>query len=239
MAAIVLRVEPRRPEPQAIERAAEVLRSGGLVAFPTETVYGLGADALSERAVRDLFEVKRRPFTDPVIIHVSDATELGTVSHGLPPIAEDLALAFWPGPLTLVVPRSEAVPPIVAAGLDTVAVRSPAHNVARALIAALGRPIAAPSANRFGRKSPTRAEHVVADLGAAVDLVLDAGPCQIGVESTVVDCREVPPRVSPEQEVVQLKKDLDAMGVPYDEDGINPDLHPEIADAFKAAFGIE
>lgn len=188
-------VDPAAPDPAAIAEAAAVVSRGGLVAFPTETVYGLGADALDAGAVARVFAAKGRPAHDPVIVHVLDAAGAARVAAALPPAALRLAAAFWPGPLTLVVPRGPAVPAIVAAGLDSVAIRAPAHPVARALIAAAGVPIAAPSANPFGRASPTTAAHVVADLGDRVDLVLDGGPCPIGVESTVVDCLQDPPVV--------------------------------------------
>lgn len=188
-------MDPAAPDPAAIAAAAAVLNRGGLVAFPTETVYGLGADALDAEAVARIFAAKGRPAHDPVIVHVLDVAGAARVAATLPPAALRLAAAFWPGPLTLVVPRGPAVPPLVAAGLDSVAVRAPAHPVARALIAAAGVPIAAPSANPFGRASPTTAAHVVADLGDRVDLVLDGGPCPIGVESTVVDCLQDPPVV--------------------------------------------
>jgi len=182
----ILRVDPRSPEPEKIARAAEVLRAGGLVAFPTETVYGLGADALSAVAVRRIFEVKGRPANDPIIVHISREGELEVVAGEVPPEARELIRRFWPGPLTLVLPKSERVPSLVTAGLPTVGVRMPAHPVALALIARAG-PVAAPSANLFGRPSPTRAEHVLQDLGGKIDLVLDGGPTEVGVESTVLD----------------------------------------------------
>ncbi len=188
-------VDPAAPDPAVIAAAAAVLRRGGLVAFPTETVYGLGADALDPAAVARIFAAKGRPAHDPLIVHVLDAAGAAQVAAILPPAAVRLAAAFWPGPLTLVVPRGRAVPDAVSAGLDSVAVRAPAHPVARALIAAAGVPIAAPSANRFGHTSPTTAGHVMADLAGRVDLVLDGGPADIGVESTVVDCLVDPPAV--------------------------------------------
>ncbi len=171
---------------RAIRRAAEVLRRGGLVVFPTETVYGLGANALDAEAVRSIFAAKERPAYDPLIVHLADPSDLGRVVRAIPPIAHTLAGHFWPGPLTLVLPRSERVPPEVTAGGDTVAVRVPSHPVALALIEAAGVPVAAPSANRFGRVSPTRAEHVLADLAGRIDVLLDAGPTPVGVESTVL-----------------------------------------------------
>ncbi|MFN8422259.1 MAG: L-threonylcarbamoyladenylate synthase [Anaerolineae bacterium] len=197
-------VDPTHPDPDAIAAAAAVLRAGGLVAFPTETVYGLGADARSAPAVARIFAAKGRPADDPIIVHILGVAALGlggeadganAVVADWPPVAQRLADAFWPGPLTLIVPRGSGIPPIVTAGLDRVAVRAPAHQVARALLAAAGRPIAAPSANPFGRTSPTTAAHVIAGLGDAVDLVLDGGPCGVGVESTVVDCTTDPIRV--------------------------------------------
>ena len=173
-------------EPAAIEEAAFVLRRGGLVAFPTETVYGLGADAFQPVAVARVFEVKARPSFDPLIVHLADAGALGRVSPTDDPRVEALTDRFWPGPLTLVLPRRPEVPDLVTAGLDTVGVRVPAHPAARRLIAAAGTPLAAPSANPFGYVSPTTAAHVAELLGSAVDLVLDGGPCRVGVESTVL-----------------------------------------------------
>jgi len=173
-------------EPAAIEEAAAVLRRGGLVAFPTETVYGLGADAFDPRAVARVFEVKARPSFDPLIVHLADAADLSRVSPALDPRVSALAAQFWPGPLTLVLPRRPEVPDLVTSGLDTVGVRVPAHPAARALIQAAGTPVAAPSANPFGYVSPTTAAHVAELLGPAVDLVLDGGPCRVGVESTIL-----------------------------------------------------
>ena len=171
----------------AIDEAAAAIRRGGLVAFPTETVYGLGANALSVAAVLRIFAAKGRPAFNPLIVHVADVSEVTRVARSVPPLARELAAAFWPGPLTLVLPRTEAISDAVTAGLDSVGVRVPAHPVARALIERSAVPIAAPSANAFTRVSPTTASHVVAQLGAAVDLVLDGGPTAVGIESTVVD----------------------------------------------------
>jgi L-threonylcarbamoyladenylate synthase len=185
-------------DPALVERAADVLRAGGLVAFPTETVYGLGADATDADAVRRIFTVKGRPAGHPLIVHVADLAGLEAVGV-VTPAARRLAQAFWPGPLTVLVRRRTGGPGAVCAevtgGRDTVAVRAPDHPIAQSLLRAAGRPLAAPSANRFGRVSPTRAEHVRADLGEAVDLVLDGGPCAVGVESTIVDCTVEPPEV--------------------------------------------
>ncbi|MCJ7551060.1 MAG: L-threonylcarbamoyladenylate synthase, partial [Anaerolineae bacterium] len=150
-----LKVNPEHPEPDVIAEAAAVIRGGGLVAFPTETVYGLGANALDAQAVAGIFRAKERPSYDPLIVHLADAAQLSSVVAEVPDVARDLVAAFWPGPLTLVLPRGPQIPDEVTAGGDTVAVRVPAHPVARALIAASGVPIAAPSANRFGRVSPT------------------------------------------------------------------------------------
>jgi L-threonylcarbamoyladenylate synthase len=188
-------VSPDSPQSQAITHAADVLRAGGLVAFPTETVYGLGASALDERAVAGIFAAKERPSTDPLIVHLAALDDLPTVAVHIPPLARTLASAFWPGPLTLVLPRAVAVPPAVSAGRDTVAVRIPAHPVALALIQATGIPIAAPSANRFGHTSPTTAAHVLADLEGRIDMVLDGGPTPIGLESTVLDLTTPVPTV--------------------------------------------
>lgn len=179
--------------PGAVERAAAILREGGLVAFPTETVYGLGADGFNPEAVARIFAAKGRPADNPLILHVTGADMLEGVARELPPPARALMDAFWPGPLTLVLPRGPAVPAAVSAGLDTVAVRAPAHPVALALIRAAGRPLAAPSANRSGRPSPTRAEDVLEDLAGRIDAILDGGPTGIGVESTVVDVTVSPP----------------------------------------------
>jgi L-threonylcarbamoyladenylate synthase len=170
-----------------IRRAAALLRDGGLVAFPTETVYGLGAHALDERAVSRLFDAKGRPSTDPLIVHVHSVEGIDRLVAGIPERARALAAAFWPGPLTLVLPRSSRVPDRVTAGLDTVAVRIPAHPVAQALLEAAAVPVAAPSANLFSRPSPTRAAHVIEDLDGRIDLVLDGGATTVGVESTVLD----------------------------------------------------
>jgi len=176
-------------DPAAIARAAAVIRAGGLVGFPTETVYGLGANALDPIAVARIFEAKGRPRFDPLIVHLADPAELGRwvePEDAADPRVIRLAAAFWPGPLTLVLRKRPVIPGIVTAGLPTVGLRAPDHPVARALIAAAGVPLAAPSANRFGRLSPTRAAHVIHQLGGRVAVVLDGGPSRVGVESTVV-----------------------------------------------------
>lgn len=177
--------------PEDIARAAEILRNGGTVAFPTETVYGLGANALDPNAVADIFTAKERPSWDPVIVHVSDRAMLNRVAT-VSTRAERLITAFWPGPLTLLLPRTTAVPDNVTAGRPLVGVRMPAHPIALALIEATGLPIAAPSANRFGRTSPTTTAHVLEDLDHRIDAVLDGGPTTVGVESTVLDPNQSP-----------------------------------------------
>jgi L-threonylcarbamoyladenylate synthase len=176
------------PMPGKIEEAAALLNAGELVAFPTETVYGLGADAENPRAVARIFAAKGRPANHPLIVHVSSFAAARAWASAAPPEAERLAEAFWPGPLTLVLPKSARVPEAVTGGQDSVALRAPAHPVARALLAAFGRGIAAPSANRYGRISPTRADDVREELGRRVALVLDGGDCEVGLESTIVAC---------------------------------------------------
>jgi L-threonylcarbamoyladenylate synthase len=170
-----------------IARAARILRSGGLVAFPTETVYGLGADASSASAMAKLYAVKRRPADHPVIVHFASADAAFGWAREVPECARKLAKAFWPGPLTLVLKRSQKAQDFVTGGQDTVGLRLPSHPLARDLLQLFGRGVAAPSANRFGRVSPTTAAHVRADLGADVDLVLEGGPTEVGIESTIVD----------------------------------------------------
>ncbi len=178
-----------RADAQAIEDAARRLRSGGLVAFPTETVYGLAAVISDEGAIVRVFEAKGRPPTHPLIAHVLDVAAARDLSSNWTPLAESLASAFWPGPLTLVVDKAARVSPLVTGGADSVAIRAPSHRVARALISAVGAPLVAPSANRYQTLSPTRAEHVVMSLGDSDVLVLDGGACTGGIESTVVDAR--------------------------------------------------
>ena len=172
---------------EALERAAAILRGGGLVAFPTETVYGLGANALDAAAVGRIFAAKERPSWDPVIVHIANEAALAGLVVELPDAARKLMAAFWPGPLTLLLPRTAAVPDVVTAGRALVGVRMPAHPVALEVIRRAGVPVAAPSANRFGHTSPTSAEHVLADLDGRIDAIVDAGPTDCGVESTVLD----------------------------------------------------
>jgi L-threonylcarbamoyladenylate synthase len=181
------------PSPAEIDHAARLLRAGRLVAFPTETVYGLGANALDAEAVARIYQVKRRPPTSPLIVHVASVEMAKSLVAAWPEAASALATKFWPGPLTLVLPSSAVIPPIVTAGLTTVGLRVPAHPVALALIRAAGVPLAAPSANRFTELSPTTAEHVRRSLANDVDYILDGGPCEVGIESTVLSLVEPQP----------------------------------------------
>jgi L-threonylcarbamoyladenylate synthase len=192
---ILLKVNPYRPELKKIRIAANIIRKGGLVAFPTETVYGLGADALNPKAVLSLFEAKKRPLDNPPIIHVDNFSQINKLSKMIPNRAKLLMDEFWPGPLTLIFQRSENVPIASTAGLDTVAIRMPKHNVALALIKISKCPIAAPSANLSGKPSPTLAKHVFVDLDGRIDAILDGGSTRIGVESTVVNFTSYPPEV--------------------------------------------
>src|SRR5688500_16980062 len=189
----VVKVDAEQPDPAVIEEAAEALRAGKLVAFPTETVYGLGAHALDERAVQKIFDAKERPATDPLIVHIAHVGQVPQCASAFPANARRLALSFWAGPLTLILPKKPSIPDLVTAGLPNVALRAPAHRVARALVETAGVPIAAPSANRFSRPSPTTASHVKDDLDGRVDLILDGGATDIGLESTIVDFSVDPP----------------------------------------------
>ena len=187
--------EPSPLTEQAIDRAVAVLRAEGLVAIPTETVYGLAADALSGPAVEKIFRAKRRPATNPLIVHVADLAMARGLTAGWPLAAEQIATHLWPGPVTIIVPRGPALPDQVLAGGPTVALRCPDHRLTRRLIKKLGRPLAAPSANRSESVSPTSAQHVLASLGNRIDLILDGGACACGIESTVVDCTTDPPQI--------------------------------------------
>jgi L-threonylcarbamoyladenylate synthase len=173
--------------PESIERAAKLLRAGEIIGLPTETVYGLAADGLNPAALARIFEAKQRPLFDPLILHCAEANKAWELASRVPETARRCAEKFWPGPLTLVLPKKEHVPDLATSGLPNVALRVPAHPVAQALLRAFGGPLAAPSANRFGRISPTDAEAVRAELGDAVPLILDGGPCAVGLESTVLD----------------------------------------------------
>jgi L-threonylcarbamoyladenylate synthase len=183
--------------PELLNRAVEILRQGGVIALPTETVYGLAANALDPLAVAKIFEAKARPRFDPLIVHVPDAAALEPLVASMPEPAHRLARRFWPGPLTLVLPKKPIVPDIVTAGLPSVAVRVPDHPIAQRLLRAVGVPLAAPSANRFGSVSPTTAEHVRQEFGGLVPVVLDGGPCRAGVESTVISLLDEPTLLRP------------------------------------------
>jgi L-threonylcarbamoyladenylate synthase len=188
----VIRIDSLSPDPTAIAAAAACIRAGQLVAFPTETVYGLGADALNPTALSRIYAAKRRPADNPLILHLADQDQLRLVAADVPDLAYALMQAFWPGPLTLVLARAPRVPDLASGGLATVAVRVPAHPIAQALIHASAVPLAAPSANRSGRPSPTTAQHVVEDLDGSLPIILDGGPTAIGVESTVLDITRTP-----------------------------------------------
>lgn len=201
---------------QEIEKAAQILRKGGLVAFPTETVYGLGADASNPAAVKKIFAAKGRPADHPVIVHVAGTSDLKHWAAEVPRCAWLLAEKFWPGPLTMVLKRAKRVSDLVTGGQDTIGLRVPSHPVAQQLLKAFGGGIAAPSANRFGRLSPTTAQHVREELGDAVDLVLDGGPCDVGIESTIVDLtRETPALLRPGR--ISAQQIADALLAPLGE----------------------
>lgn len=188
---MITQVKPVSPE--SIGEAAQLIRDGELVGMPTETVYGLGANALDETAVRKIFAAKGRPADNPLIVHVSCLQEIPPLVKNIPESARRLMEAFWPGPMTLILPKSDAIPAVVSAGLDTVGIRLPRSEAARVLIRTAGRPIAAPSANRSGRPSPTTAQHVFEDMDGRIPLILDDGPSEVGVESSVIDATgEVP-----------------------------------------------
>lgn len=191
----VIAVDRDKPDPAAIEEAADALKAGKLVVFPTETVYGLGAHALDPAAVQKIFDAKERPANDPLIVHIAHIGQVNQCAIGMPPAARKLGLSFWAGPLTLILKKKPEVPDLVTAGFDTVALRVPSHRVARALMEMAGVPIAAPSANIFSRPSPTTVAHVIEDLDGRVDVILDAGPTDIGLESTIVDFTVDPPAI--------------------------------------------
>jgi L-threonylcarbamoyladenylate synthase len=192
---LVLKVSPLRPDMKKIRLAARFIREGGLVSFPTETVYGLGANALNTEAVLALFKAKMRPLDNPPIVHVGNLEDVYKLAKKVPERAKFLMKKFWPGPLTMIFYRSDIVPEVTVAHLDTIAVRMPNHPVALKLIKESGCPIAAPSANLAGRPSPTTAQHVLEDLNGRIDVILDAGPTSIGVESTVLDLTVDPPQI--------------------------------------------
>jgi len=181
--------------PKETGRAAEIIRSGGLAGIPTETVYGLGANGLDPAAVKNIFLAKGRPQDNPLILHIPEVSWLERYCQDIPEAAWRLAERFWPGPLTMILPRGPVVPDVVTAGLDTVGMRCPAHDLCRAVIQAAGVPVAAPSGNLSGRPSPTTARHMLDDMDGKIDAILDGGPCSVGVESTIVDLTCTPPRL--------------------------------------------
>lgn len=194
----IISINEQHPDPIQLEHAATLIRQGELVVFPTETVYGLGADAFQTQAVEQIFAVKGRPLSDPLIVHIADDATLDSLVTEISREAKQLMRAFWPGPLTLILPAGPRVPRLITAGLPNVAIRMPRHPIAQALIRTAGTPIAAPSANRFMHVSPTTAQHVLTDLGGHIPLILDGGPCEVGVESTVLDlCSPVPTILRP------------------------------------------
>lgn len=180
---------------EEIHSAAEILRNGGLLGLPTETVYGLGADGLNAAAVQRIFEAKGRPQDNPLILHISSADDLERYCSDIPSAAYQLAAHFWPGPLTLVLKRNARIPDVVTAGLATVGMRCPAHEICRTILTEAGVPVAAPSGNTSGRPSPTTAEHMWEDMGGKIEGIVDGGPCSVGVESTIVDLTVTPPRL--------------------------------------------
>jgi len=192
---ITVKVSSEKPQIDRIRIAASVIKKGGLVAFPTETVYGLGADALNRDAVAKIFKAKERPADNPIIVHIASKEDVYRLARDVPNKAEKLMAEFWPGPLTLILKRSSIVPDITVVGLDTIGIRMPSSKVALALIRESGTPIAAPSANRAGKPSPTTAQHVIDDLGGRIDVVLDGGPTRVGVESTVIDVTTRVPQI--------------------------------------------
>jgi L-threonylcarbamoyladenylate synthase len=229
-------LDPVNPDPRLIERGAELLRAGRLVAFPTETVYGLGANALSSEAVQRIYNAKGRPAYNPLIVHVAWPEEIAVVAQTIGERALRLAEAFWPGPLTLVLPKRPEVPDAVTAGLPTVAVRVPKHPVAHALLAAAGIPVAAPSANRSTQVSPTSGAHVFKSLGDAVDLILDAGPTPVGIESTVIDMSgETPVLLRPGTiSIRELEAIVGPIALPSDQGGETPRRSPGMLDKHYA-----
>ncbi len=190
-----IKVDPKKPQIEAIRIAANIIRKGGLVAFPTETVYGLGANALDSNAVAGIFKAKERPADNPLIVHIADKRDMHKLAKAVPQRAEKLAARFWPGPLTLILKRLKVVPDVTVAGLDTIGIRMPSNKIALALIRESGVPIAAPSANRAGKPSPTTAQHVIDDLAGRIEIVLDGGPTRVGVESTVIDITTLVPQI--------------------------------------------
>lgn len=195
MKTLILRIDPKKPQPRIIRKAATLLQQGELVAFPTETVYGLGANALSPKAIRKIFKAKGRPSDNPLIVHIADKKQLRQLVDPIPPAASKLIKKLWPGPLTIILKKSPIIPDEICAGLNTVAVRLPDNRVARALIRAAGFPLAAPSANISGKPSPTCASHVSADLEGRISCIIDGGSTHVGLESTVIDLTAASPTI--------------------------------------------
>jgi L-threonylcarbamoyladenylate synthase len=212
-----------------LNQAVTIIQKGGLVAFPTETVYGLGANALNSNAVTKIFEVKNRPVFDPLIVHVGCMEESEALVESFPPVAKQLAAAFWPGPLTLVLYKKKIIPDIVTAGFPTVAIRVPSHPIALELIHRCQCPLAAPSANRFGKISPTTAQHVKKDLETSIELILDGGPCSIGIESTVLSCLQHPPVLLRPGGIPleQIEKLLGPIHSQFEKTGLSPGQLPD------------
>lgn len=223
-------IDETEPQPERIREAAEIIRDGGLVAFPTETVYGLGGDALNPESSRKIYAAKGRPSDNPLIAHIADRSELYSLAAEIPETAKVLMDRYWPGPMTLIFKKTDAVPCSTTGGLDTVAVRMPSHPVARALIRAAGVPIAAPSANLSGRPSPTKASHVREDMDGRIDMILDGGEVGIGLESTIIDVTgDMPSLLRPgfiSEEM--LRETLGEMAVDAASVGpMSPDAHPK------------
>lgn len=192
---VLFKIDSENIDEEAVKTAADWIKKGGLVAFPTETVYGLGADATNNKAVKRIFRAKNRPLDNPLIVHISDLNQLEQIAKEIPPSAKLLIRKFWPGPLTLVLKKKEVLAPAVTAGLTTFAARMPSNKIALELIRKAGIPVAAPSANKSGKPSPTRAEHVIEDLGREIDVLIDGGQTRIGIESTVLDMSSEVPRI--------------------------------------------
>lgn len=205
----IFKVDSDNIDNTIIDKAADIIKSGGLVAFPTETVYGLGGDGLNPEASMKIYAAKGRPSDNPLILHISDISQLSTLVSEIPENAKRLASEFWPGPLTMILKKSNIVPKETSGGLDTVAIRFPENRVAQALITSSGTPIAAPSANTSGRPSPTRASHVEFDLSGKIDMIIDGGACEFGLESTIVDLSgEVPCLLRPGSITLEMLRDV-------------------------------
>lgn len=224
----IITVNPDNVNLVNIKTAAERIKDGGLVAFPTETVYGLGADAFNPKAVAKIFEAKKRPLEDPLIVHIAQKEDLYKLTEDIPDMALTLADKFWPGPLTLVFKKCKKIPNIVTAGLDTIAIRVPANKVALALIKFSETPIAAPSANLFGRPSPTTAQHVLEDLNERIDIVIDGDKALVGVESTILDLTQNPPVVLRPGgvNIERLKKIIKGVKIYKKDKILSPGMYP-------------